>query len=197
MSPVDKDIERLIIRRLDGELSNDEQLRLDRELIRNPEARRLLEEYGRIDESAAAALEAALGDDRPFDSSMSAPASDRQPRLRRYNPGRWLVPGAVAAALMAIVLARVQTTWISEPTIADNNHTIPSNLGQLPDIRPSSGDIMQTVGKGGTRVRRNTGREVFGVFGEDGNLYWIEVDRTLTVTQPKRGAGVRFTSEQM
>ncbi len=31
------------------------------------------------------------------------------------------------------------------------------------------------------RVQRDRGRETIGVLGEDGNIYWIEVDRTRTV----------------
>ncbi len=62
MNPSDKDIERLIVRRLDGALTPDEELELDRQIIRDPQVRRLLEEYQRIDEWAAAALDAALVD---------------------------------------------------------------------------------------------------------------------------------------
>jgi hypothetical protein len=48
---------------------------------------------------------------------------------------------------------------------------------------------MRTVGSQGLtvpRVRRHTGRDVLGVVGDDGNIYWIEVDRTRTVRQPAR-----------
>jgi len=33
-------------------------------------------------------------------------------------------------------------------------------------------------------IHRNTDREIIGVVGDDGNLYWIEVERTRTVTLP-------------
>lgn len=48
---------------------------------------------------------------------------------------------------------------------------------------------MRTVGTnpGDTRIRRITGREVLGVVGEDGNIYWIEVDRILTIRRPIAG----------
>ncbi|MCH7597054.1 MAG: hypothetical protein IID35_10895, partial [Planctomycetes bacterium] len=52
MSNIDENLERLIVRSLDGDLSEDEQLDLDRELIRNPDALRLMEEYGSIDRLA-------------------------------------------------------------------------------------------------------------------------------------------------
>ena len=44
MSPVNARIEQLIVRRLDGELTDDERLELDRALMRDPRARRLLQE---------------------------------------------------------------------------------------------------------------------------------------------------------
>ena len=46
---IDERTELLINRRLDGELGEDEALELNKRLIRSPEARRLLEEYSRIE----------------------------------------------------------------------------------------------------------------------------------------------------
>ncbi len=49
---------------------------------------------------------------------------------------------------------------------------------------------MRSVGShaGETRIRRVTGREVLGVVGEDGNIYWIEVDRIRTIRRPIAGS---------
>lgn len=199
MSAVNEDIERLIVRRLDGELNATEELELDRELIRNPDARRLMEEYSRVDELAAAAIGTAMGVEGAGGGVIrSIPAPDRLPLRRRYSPGRWLVPGAVAAGLMALVLAEFQANLNSGSSVNDGVRPTGSQVVAVPEVGAGQEDLMRTVDYGGTRVERSrTGREIFGVLGEDGNLYWIEVDRTLTVRQPKRASAFRFTSEEM
>ena len=62
MNPVDPKIERLIVRQLDGEITEAEQLELNRELLRNPGANRLLEEYRSLDATACEALQHVLVD---------------------------------------------------------------------------------------------------------------------------------------
>ena len=47
------------------------------------------------------------------------------------------------------------------------------------------------------RMRSDTGREVIGVVGEDGNLYWIEVDRTRTIRVPASSEAGRPGSDVM
>ncbi|MGI0149747.1 MAG: hypothetical protein ACREDF_09495, partial [Thermoplasmata archaeon] len=65
-------------------------------------------------------------------------------------------------------------------------------MTQAPD-RPSVGgpirrasvnpDLLRTVGT----TRRSTGRDLLGIVGDDGNVYFIEVDRTRTVRLPSGG----------
>lgn len=191
MANVDKDIERLIVRSLDKALSEDEELRLNRELIRNPQAQRLMEEYKRIDELAGAALHDALDRDGvPLDPDM-LPSRTKPAPAGRYHRGWWLVPGAIAAALLALVLARFPVAPSSEPVVADRDDRAPSavplvvpRLSQDGDSRPEG--YMRNAGMSptGRHIRRDTGREVIGVVGEDGNIYWIEVDRIRTIRQP-------------
>lgn len=201
MTRAGKDIEKLIVRHLDGELSADEQLELDRELIRNPEAQRLMEEYTRIDELALGALDRVLGDDHTTFDPTTLPM--RGSGRRNSGAFRWhrrvsnltyvlryLAPGAVAAALLAIVVARFPLTPSSDTSVAERDLGVAH--GVIPAARPTSetDEIMRTVrtGRPGTRIKRSTGREIFGVVGEDGNIYWIEVDRTWTIRRPMRGA---------
>ena len=187
MSHEDEHLERLISRSLDGALSADEQLELDRELIRNPEAHRLMERCRAIDELAGAALEDAVA--RP-DSEVEVPtparnASVRRVKPRAFNRGWLLVPGAIAAAILAIVIPR--------PTFTDQNGAITdASNGQpttMPIVAPNRqtgpGDLMRPVSSAPS-VRRHTGRELIGVVGDDGNLYWIEVERTRTIRLPRR-----------
>lgn len=211
MENVSHEIERLIVRRLDGELTEDEALQLNRELIRNPDAQRLLEDYARVDAMASGALEEALvGGDREFDASMLAPRMDptgRRPRhLRRWRLGGWrlggwwLVPGAVAAALLALMIPKpgfdggpqaspeaapplVDRTSIPVyPPVAFPNADRPGGpvTPSVMDHAPRGSDLMRTVSQRPS-ARRRTGRDVIGVMGDDGNLYWIEVDRTRTI----------------
>jgi hypothetical protein len=200
MANVDKDIEKLIVRGLDSELSEDEQLALDRELIRNPEARRLMDEYRRIDEVTAAVLHDALGGNRmPLDPD-TLPSRAGSPPIRRYHRGWWLVPGAVAAALLAVVVG-LRPPQVRFPVTAPFSSPVPYVRGpgsvQTPPIitsRSGPREFMRTVGNHPMpRVKRSTGRDVFGVMGEDGNIYWIEVDRVWTLRQARPGsvAGVR------
>ncbi|MGB2986808.1 MAG: hypothetical protein WBE26_13125 [Phycisphaerae bacterium] len=197
MSPVDKDIERLIVRELDGQLSEDEQLKLNRELIRNPEAHRMMEEYRRIDELASRALEQALGDDRmTLDPTTLPSCAERRP-ARRFHRGWWLAPGAVAAALLAIVIARFPIAPSSDPTMVEREVGAPKKVVPVIPGAPGPEGLMRTVGTDGRRIRRDTGREVFGVLGDDGNIYWIEVDRTRTIERPARGPAVGYTTGEM
>ena len=195
MASVDKDLERLIVRQLDGELNEDEQLELNRELIRDPEAQQLMDDYRCIDGLATRAIGRALGEGQPaFDPDALTQAS-RLPQPRRIHRGWWLVPGAIAAALLALVIPRptFTTTEAPRPTVVDREPA-----ARLPILAPQADDrenLMRTIGM--PRIQRDTGREVFGVVGDDGNLYWIEVDRTRTVRQPARGSGVPGAGEAL
>ena len=195
MASVDKDLERLIVRQLDGELDEDERLELNRQLIRDPEAQQLMDDYRRIDGLATRAIGGVLGEGQPaFDPAALTQAS-RLPQPRRIHRGWWLVPGAIAAALLALAIPRptFTTPQAPGPTVVDRKPTAP-----LPIVAPQADNrenLMHTVGM--PRIQRDTGREVFGVVGDDGNLYWIEVDRTRTVRQPARRFGVPGTGEAL
>ncbi len=174
-------IEKLIVRHLDGEATGDEELELNRELLRSPEAHRLFEEYQRIDELGGAVLKEALSGAGPaFDPAQLAGRSAPRRFLGRKRIW-WLLPGAVAAALAGLI--------VPHPTLRQSPDMIPS-VAQLDVARPATTldqnfqnrrPLMRTVRNSLPRVRRNTGRQVFGVVGDDGSIYWIEVDRTRTV----------------
>ncbi len=187
MSAVNKDIERLIVRSLDGALSADEELELNREILRNPQAHRLLEDYRRIDEFSSAVLDRVV----PAKETVVVPATSdrrREPRRAgRSHPVWWLLPGAMAAALAAAVVygpgvipppGRESTdeSWkkLSETPPA---HTFTNGINGAAQHRVSDTTPRR-------RVTRDIYRDVFGVVGEDGNIYWIEVDRTRTIKRP-------------
>lgn len=187
MSNMDENLERLIVRSLDGDLSEDEQLDLDRELIRNPDALRLMEEYGSIDRLAVASLEALVCND---DFHVEAPSEIGAQRERRgrHHRGWMLVSGAIAAAVLAIVIPR-SAILPPEQREAIVQKAAPTTPRDFPGVRELQNQgMMHSVANGVLRpsVQRRTGRDLIGVIGDDGNLYWIEVERTRTVRFPQR-----------
>ena len=200
MATDSNDLERLIVRSLDQELGEGEQLELDRRLIRDPQARRAKEELERIDELAAAALSDAIGGGVvPVDPAL-LPARAETKTTAGPHRGWWLVPGAIAAGLLAVVLARAPHELSPDhPAVAQNDSQVPRHVVPLhsPTTGPAADGLMRTVGTEGPRIRRHTGREVFGVVGDDGNIYWIEVDRIQTIRRPAAAGMGRSARDEM
>ena len=194
----DKTIEELIIKSLDGELNEDEKVRLDRAVLRDPGVRRLREEHERIDALAAASLEEALpGEDLSFDPlalTTRAGRSDANPtaavRRSRYHWTWWLMPGAVAAAVVALLMIplsfpqahdqkpRIASIPVERPVAQENS--LVNRQMNIPKV--------QTVLHGPRKIKKRTDREYIAVLGEDGQVYWLEVDRTRTIKGPRPGA---------
>ncbi len=178
MFEVDEKTERLINRSLDNELSAEEQLDLDRELIRNPAARRMFEVYAGNDRLAAAELDRALSST----ITVAAVVAQEGKRRAKLHPRVWwILPGAIAAALLAMIVpypeARRPTPSGPPPVVSATRDS-----GQAPwdsQFREVGHSLRATP-----LLRRDTGREVIGVVGDDGNLYWIEVERTRTTRLP-------------
>jgi anti-sigma factor RsiW len=177
---MDEQLERLINRSLDGDLSEDGQLELNRELIRNPAARALLAEYQAMDRRAAAALGEAFSAARS--ERIAVPGASSGHPARRPHAVRWLIPGAIAAALLATVVphpsfeAAVEKS-VNPVTLLPERAALEMDHGLAPTRSVSTGS-------GAPAVHRNRGRDIIGVLGDDGNLYWIEVEATRTVTLP-------------
>ncbi len=72
MRPIDDNLERRIVRSLDRESTADEDLALERELLRRPEARGIRDDYRRIDDAAADALHAVLDSAEPVTGAWAA-----------------------------------------------------------------------------------------------------------------------------
>ncbi|MCH8966227.1 MAG: hypothetical protein IID43_00980 [Planctomycetes bacterium] len=209
MERKEQDIEVLISRSLDGALSEEEQLALDRELIRNPDAQRMMDAYRQVDSLAASALEAAFTR-RDTHAARWEPAEwikdvdqRRSWRLSRNPPHRgwWLVPGAIAAALLAVVVSGVVPPKASQVDALAGNLAVPSVVA--PIARPSSQDhnsIMRSVSTTPAprrRIQRDTTRDLYGIMGENGRIYWIEIDRTRIIKRPNTELGYRPVSQEM
>lgn len=183
MWEISEQLERLINRSLDGDLNEDEQLELNRELIRNPLARQILADYQSVDRTAAAAFDVAFGSERV---PAVQPDTKRTmiAHVRRRHVVRWLIPGAIAAALLATV---IPNPW--RPAVTSSVEWMaaaPLPTPALPAASTRSAIPARTVSmnSGTPAVRRDTGRDIIGVLGDDGNLYWIEVEKTRTVKLP-------------
>ncbi len=200
MSRVTENIERLVVRSLDGALTPDEEHELNRALIRDPEARRLCDEYRAIDRLAGRALgETRTGRPVDLEAIFAAPSgASRASRhtSRRFHRGWLMIPGAIAAGLLAMILPQPALTPTGSPSRpATTLRTAPSAVSQ--GVWPVHENGMMRPVSTMPRVRSDTGREVIGVVGEDGNLYWIEVERTRTIRVPASSEAGRPGSDMM
>lgn len=183
-----RDLELDIVRQLDGVLGPDEELALKRELIRNPSARRLADEYEQVDRWSRHALDAVLGEEpKQFDVSGLTEVSPRR-RARRspYSRAWWMLPAAIAAAVtFAAVSREVATTGPTKlaerPTLSlGSSSVLPENQLTGDSVRPASTSFKEPA----RQLIRDVDRELLGVIGEDGNIYWLEVDRMRTIHEP-------------
>lgn len=207
---MNESLEKLMMRRLDGEISPEEQLDLDRELLLDPEARRVFEEYQRLDALANAAIAHAVEESSspfrvraPSDRTTSIPA-------RSYSRVWWCLPGALAAALVLLVVGQAMFFRVSNPDNAvrpgsgslagilvqdgETSGVNPRGVSRSGEWQPSMSDPVQRASYPGGRVWQNTDREITGFVGEDGTIYWLEVDRTRTVRSALEEGSVRLTS---
>ncbi len=189
----EKDIEKLIGRRLDDQLSEDEQLQLDRELIRSPESRRLMERSEQTDHMASSALREAL-DGGPVAIDLEGLPAQQGPSPARTGTWMWrLIPGAMAAAMLALVFSRFPLAPApSERPRANGHQPIHSVVPDSPYRFGVGNDVPMRRVSTRPSVKRASGRDVLGVIGEDGNIYWIEVDRSRTIRRPNAGPKVEF-----
>ncbi len=178
-------IEHLINRKLDGELTEEERLELDRALIRSPAHRRMLEQSQRIDAACPGVLrELVQAGSAEYEFVEPSPIS-RPPRFQR---AWWLVPAAMAACVGWLVVMEpsdisgtVERSSFPARSFVEQNplvfppSTVPG-VGSTGYLRPVS------MRQGITDGRRDT--SVFGVIGDDGNVYLIEVDRLQTYHRP-------------
>jgi hypothetical protein len=184
--PGNKDHSELLINRLlDGELPPHEELELNRTLIRDPELVQLRDDYRRIDEHAGSALCTLRGGSVSLGAIFDADRAPIRmtPRVRR---GWVMIPGAIAAAWLALVIPGPDFGGrpTESPIVVDGRDLYPVDA-----TGGWSGEAVRTpVSTSVPRIRSQTGRDVIGVVGDDGNLYWIEVEKKRTVRWPAGSA---------
>jgi hypothetical protein len=112
---IDAHIERLIVRKLDGEISDSDRLELDRELLRSAEVRALYESYCEIDALAADVIRTSArgaGDSETSSVPKSSVPKSSVPVLRvrhevvAHQPRhhKWMIYASGLAACLALVL---------------------------------------------------------------------------------------------
>lgn len=181
-------IERLINRRLDGELTEDESLELDRELIRNPQARMLLEQLSRLDKLAGAAIADAC-------SAETIVPAVRACQVRRPASAMqswWLVPGSLAAGVL--LYFGLSLLPVGAPDRAPMSEAVSTGRPSVV-VPPSS----QTVGyQPVIQSRRFLDREYLGVANEAGDtIYLIEMNRVDQIERRRGTAGAADAVEEL
>ncbi len=193
-------IERLISRHLDGEITAEEQLELDRAILRDPEVRSLFEEAQRIDSLAMDSLQGVMVSlNTPFEID-SLTSKSRQVG-RSYGLAWWLMPGAIAAV---IVVGIFVVKPVFSPIWEHGGHDA-VRLDTTPVVESATGTHLGLVPEGPVelvndsprRIKRHTDREVIGIVGEDGNIYWLEVDHVKTLKTPEPLDRAHLTSGDM
>ncbi|MBP7936261.1 MAG: hypothetical protein KA354_16590 [Phycisphaerae bacterium] len=176
---IDERLERLINRKLDGELSEAESLELDKLLIRSPEGRAMLEEQGRLDRLAGVSLRAALGGDLAGRSVCRRSPLEWPSRSTRrehlWYGGIGLAAGFLLALLVSSLVMPLRSGNHEEalPPIADsglNRDTGPvfADKGQNRELPPSLRDI--------TGPWDDVPGQVFGVYDDNSrSLYLLEM----------------------
>lgn len=197
MNPSQDDrLEHIVSRSLDGMLSEDEAVELGRTVLRDPDARRLMEEGQRIDALASAALERAVPDSPPAFDPLAIIGRRPERSGASYHRAWWLLPAAIAAALGTVFFVQPPTKNAINVPVADarrDTSVSPAQQRGNPSPVLTGDSPYQLINSAPRRTQRMTDRELLGVIGEDGNIYWIEIDRTRTIKSLK-SSGVKLIS---
>ncbi|MFQ5490216.1 MAG: anti-sigma factor family protein [Phycisphaerae bacterium] len=184
---VDPRIERLIVRRLDGELTANEQLELDRALVRDPAARQLLEDYGRIDRAAADALACAFASPGVVEARASIRLTDpHSDRRGAYSKLWWALPAAIAAGIAIMVVLTESSPTTQQVAVRQPQAPVPGEVAPTHVVPEGRSPILQTRYAPG-KIERSTTTDDLYIVGADGNLYVIERQHISTARKPKSG----------
>jgi anti-sigma factor RsiW len=196
MTPVDEQLERLISRRLDGELSEAEQAEFEQMLAREPGARRLYETQVRIDSAARDALRTALPGGSP---TRVEPMPAAAPAGRRLPRGWWAAPLALAACLAAVVILRpMAPPPVDSPQVSVDAQPIAVDqaVAATTPIQEPLRKVTPAFGRSGL-IDTSLQREWLGIQGSDGNIYWIQVDHARTFRTPGEGGRIQQATSEL
>lgn len=193
MSNVSEHIERLIVRKLDGELTQEESLVLDRELLRCPEARELLEEYARIDAQAGAMIQGWI--DRSSKNEVAVLHASAAPnvaptRKRTPHPHRWMWWVSAAAACLALVVFIQTPQEAKQPPVARDFSPKPSGSikAPIPRVGNPGGEVgvFNAADMAPQPLKRVTDRNWYLVPNRKGGpMFMFSVDHIRELERPR------------
>lgn len=166
---IDERTEHLINRQIDGELTSDEQLELNKRLIRSPEARAMSEEYQQFDTLAREALHGFCQKSRT------------EPEIKHQSRFTTLTRGSALAA--AVILFAFMSMWLfpskQQQAVKLDNGTM---IASLPIVK----EIAQLASIEGPRhERERVQKDLIGVFDrETQSVYLLEMDQQQTTVVP-------------
>jgi len=180
MTEIDERVERLIVRRIDGELTPAEQDELNAILLRSAEARRMLSDCEQNDGLASEVIDAV--------AERRWPSGDASMRTRRFDAivsRIGLVAGLAAAAAIAIVTI---VPWRTEPVSRDSQSSVPTDVAQAGRVVPVQDDLVYTSAELPYRGERRIDRDYIGVMDDSRDSMLIfQIDRTRTIRLPVAG----------
>ncbi len=195
----DAHIERLIVRKLDGEISETEQLELDRELIRSADVRALYESYCEIDDLAADVIRSsARGAGSGGETSVPVLRVRHEVVARQPRHHKWMIYASGLAACLALVLiwktpgsnGPLNPTDGTRFTNGNNGGWESLSHDPVNDMRrnavsPQDVGIWNVADIPRQRLDRTTNQNLILVPTEDGGYYLMRMDHVRKVRQPK------------
>jgi len=165
---------------LDGELAPADQHELNRDLLRSPQARRVLSDYRDIDRLAAEVMTAVV-DGR----CRVAGPTGRTWTGRRTVLWSGVFAGLAAAAIIMVVAG---LTWQGDHSIDKGSPDRTAPIALRPQETAGPQHLVPVGMDLLNRGQRRIDRDYVGVFDEArGTLYVFEVNRTRTVRIPVAG----------
>jgi len=201
MSHDREQLERLVGRALDGELTAEQRAELDRELLSNPAARELYDACSAIDALAADVIRESTSRRLPR-LVCPAPAVQRKAPISRRSA--WMLAGSALAACLALVvfLKTPAAPRRDDPVVAENAgavNTLPAsqNHGNIrPRIgAPGEAGVWQVVDQPAPQIDRTTDRNLLFLQDEQGNIYLLNVDLIREVESNRDERGLRFVKD--
>lgn len=167
---MDERLELLMTRKLDGRITPEEELELNRGLIRSPEARAAFEDYARIDALAAEALRTTVRPERHIAMPVAMPHRARFSRLAIR------IGGALAACVALVVATMSGLRGAPEPT-TPAAVSIASNPEPAVAARPVVAAAIDDMVEGPRRVEQQLSKNVLAIWDEETeSLYVLELN---------------------
>lgn len=173
---IDERTEHLISRRLDGELTPEESLELDKLLIRSPEARRAMEEADEIDALTVGTLRTLISHHEQSQWQPAASAARRRgPRLLQYGVG-------LAAAVLFMMVSTPLLTGGREAGLRGTEGRNLDRAGMLPvsPLMPAAFEQDPAVTRllsGPRQHRERIDEAIIGILDpETQNVYLLEIE---------------------